>query len=493
MARASQRVAPDRCALGAAPTKPRLSASDGTTKSLPDHGGGRQRRGLLIAGATVVLVGLVLGGWVITRNKDGKDSSGNGHAGKISGANRVEVNGPPTRPVIPSPAVSGQHSVVDLLPLVDLTKDTVAGNWASSAEGLTSDKDGIAVLEFPYRPPSEYDFRVDFTCRAGWGEVNQFLARGDRSFSYVMGANGGRFFGLEMIGGKDCGENGTVLPRRLSLNERHRCVVHVRNDVVVIEVDGQELTRWKTDYSDLGLDHPKWKHWVRRDPSLLAFASNRTPTTVHKAEVIEITGQGTRTRPGSTAANSNGAASVPLFNGRDLAGWQVLGHPGWTVKDAVLVGETAGPVGWLMSEKEYADFELNLEYRQSAGGNSGIFLRAWPEGPIGGNQFMEIQLIDDRKTGDPKTRTGAIFEVLAPDPPARATVDQWHRIDIHLLGRQLHVTFDDQKIISTNLDNHKDRFARFPGLNKAAGRIGLQLYPGKIEFRNIRVRKLAKP
>ena len=45
--------------------------------------------------------------------------------------------------------------------------------------------------------------------------------------------------------------------------------------------------------------------------------------------------------------------------------------------------------------------------------------------------------IDDTKTSDPKTRTGAIFEVLAPNSPPNATVNQWHYLVIRAEGRQI--------------------------------------------------------
>jgi len=183
-------------------------------------------------------------------------------------------------------------------------------------------------------------------------------------------------------------------------------------------------------------------------------------------------------------------AFVSLFNGKDLTGWKIMGGGNWTVKDGAIVGEATAPAGWLMSDKDYADFELSLEYKQAPGGNSGVFLRAWPEGAVGGGQFMEVQLIDDAKVSDPKTKTGAIFEVIAPNPPPNAVVNQWHRLDIRVSGRQVQITFDDQKILSANLDDHKAHFARFSGLTKTTGRIGLQLYPGRIEFKNIRVRAL---
>ena len=112
------------------------------------------------------------------------------------------------------------------------------------------------------------------------------------------------------------------------------------------------------------------------------------------------------------------------------------------------------------------------------------------EGNLGGGQFMEFQLVDDALSKDPKFQTGAIFGVIAPDPRPKATLEQWHRVAIRLDKRHLRVVFDDQQIMFTNLDDHKERFGPFLGLTKTTGRIGLQLYPGRIEFREIRVREL---
>ena len=74
----------------------------------------------------------------------------------------------------------------------------------------------------------------------------------------------------------------------------------------------------------------------------------------------------------------------PLFNGKDLSGWQV--NEGgkldrWGAGDGILftTGKPGG--GWLMTEKEYGDFEVMLEYKVPEGGNSGVGLRsnAWGE------------------------------------------------------------------------------------------------------------------
>ena len=427
----------------------------------------------------------------------------------------------PKTPEDGPPVVAFEPRTLNLLAIIGAKQDTNVVNaeiekdaaWSLGEGELTSPAVGQGVAEFPYIPPDEYDFRIEFTCFGGLPEVNQFLARRDRSFSCMLGAGAqGTKFGLQMIGCLNVAENTTGVDRpRMTLNERHACVVHVRNNQVSAELDGEEFVRWKTDYSDLGLDHPVVKHWTmaRRNRALLAVGTNGTKTIFHKAEVVEISGNGRFSRPDDPAIRSGKwkirrAAPkelpheqpgwVQIFNGKDLTGWNVMGHTGWKAQDGVLIGETNGPKGWLMSDKNYADFELSLEYKMTAGSNSGVFLWAWPEGPIDGGQFMEIQLIDDAiddaNGANPKHRTGAICHVVAPDPAPSAPVNQWHQLHLRVQGRQVNVTFDGQKILAANLDDHRDLFDRFPGLTKTTGRIGLQLYPGHTDFKNIRVKKL---
>src|SRR5262245_27770386 len=66
-----------------------------------------------------------------------------------------------------------------------------------------------------------------------------------------------------------------------------------------------------------------------------------------------------------------------LFNGKDLTGWKVL--PGgkmevWGAEKGVLFVDGRGGA-WLMTDKEYGDFELRLEWKVPAKGNSGVALR----------------------------------------------------------------------------------------------------------------------
>ncbi len=82
---------------------------------------------------------------------------------------------------------------------------------------------------------------------------------------------------------------------------------------------------------------------------------------------------------------------VPLFNGENLEGWHtnvqkiVHGYGGsWKVENGAITGEQdppgSGNGGMLMTDKEYADFELLLELAPNWGVDSGVFLRVNPRG-----------------------------------------------------------------------------------------------------------------
>src|SRR5215472_1416918 len=94
--------------------------------------------------------------------------------------------------------------------------------------------------------------------------------------------------------------------------------------------------------------------------------------------------------------NKPPAGFAALFNGKDLTGWKVL--PGgkmevWGAKDGLLFVDGRGGA-WLMTEKEYGDFEIRVDFKMPKMGNSGVALRA----PLMGDpayQGMEIQLLDD--------------------------------------------------------------------------------------------------
>jgi hypothetical protein len=199
----------------------------------------------------------------------------------------------------------------------------------------------------------------------------------------------------------------------------------------------------------------------------------------------------------ATLLSSSGEADVPkgfesLFNGKDLTGWTATGKKEvWEADNGLLVLKGGGG-GWLMTDKEYGDFELRLEYRfPQKMTNSGVGIRA----PLKGDpayQGMEIQLIDDVnwKGLKPTQNSGAIYDVQPPAKIVNKPIGEWNEMRIIAKGRQVKVELNGTVLVDAELDKYKDQFKKHPGLERKDGHIGLQSYNYRVEFRNIHLKPL---
>lgn len=139
---------------------------------------------------------------------------------------------------------------------------------------------------------------------------------------------------------------------------------------------------------------------------------------------------------------------VPLFPQEGVpAGWSVRAwndlaqevddaDAAWSVEDGVL---TSGPErgNWLMSDKEYGDFELVYEFRLGPRGNSGLALRA----PLAGDPAfdgMEFQMADMRYNPDAfdSEITGGLYRALAPARQVYRPTE-WNEVRLRLEGSRL--------------------------------------------------------
>lgn len=184
-----------------------------------------------------------------------------------------------------------------------------------------------------------------------------------------------------------------------------------------------------------------------------------------------------------------------LFNGNDLSGWESIGgnENSWQVDNGVLFTNGGGG-GWLSTQREFANFKLELEFRVPSGGNSGIFLRAPHQGDPA-YTGMEIQVLDDYAEQyanlKPWQYTGSVYAVQPPATRASKQANQWQKMTITCDGPRIRVVLNNEQIINTNLIDHMDKTARNPGLKRRRGFIGLQNHGTKIEYRNIRLVELS--
>jgi hypothetical protein len=126
----------------------------------------------------------------------------------------------------------------------------------------------------------------------------------------------------------------------------------------------------------------------------------------------------------SAAAHGAGIEWTPLFNGRDLSGWvNVNCAPNtFTVHDGIIVS-TGVPTGVMRTERQYENFELELEWRHmKPGGNAGLFVWSAPITAVGTPfaKAIEVQILDGRD-GTNYTSHGDLFAIhgatFKPDRP----------------------------------------------------------------------------
>ena len=173
---------------------------------------------------------------------------------------------------------------------------------------------------------------------------------------------------------------------------------------------------------------------------------------------------------------------IELFNGRDLSGWKGLDPSKelkWTIKDGAM-SNVAGANN-LVSEQTFWNFKLHVEYRVGEHSNSGIGLRA----------RYEVQILED--FGQPANvhGNGALYSRITPRVNASKPAGEWQSFDIRLVGRQVTVVLNDQKIIDKQEIEGLTAMAS-DGNEDQPGPLSLQGDHGPVEFRKILLTPLVK-
>lgn len=185
-----------------------------------------------------------------------------------------------------------------------------------------------------------------------------------------------------------------------------------------------------------------------------------------------------------TAQVSAESTPKPLFNERDLTGWVVMHEGEWTVQDGILIGRngtnwTTNPErsgSWLRTEKQYGDFELELEYAINAKGNSGILFRSALEKNPSFTGY-EMQILDDAGREPKKSTTGALYDVVAANRNMSKPAGEWNQVKINCEGKRIQVKLNGVDVVD------------YSGDRSAKGYIGLQNHDTNavVKFRNIRL------
>jgi hypothetical protein len=168
----------------------------------------------------------------------------------------------------------------------------------------------------------------------------------------------------------------------------------------------------------------------------------------------------------------------PLFNGKDLTGWEPIGPAAshWKVEDGLLVNTAHGAN--LKSTRKFEDFKVHYEVNCPDDGNSGFYLRG----------RYEVQIEYEPLTQNPpERRIGSVYGRIAPNPALPRTPGQWETFDVTLVGRTVTVVHNG----TTTIDHQEIEGITGGALDANEGEAGPFYiqgdHTGGLKFRNITV------
>jgi hypothetical protein len=174
-------------------------------------------------------------------------------------------------------------------------------------------------------------------------------------------------------------------------------------------------------------------------------------------------------------ANPKWGKPISLFNGKDMSGWKlkIPSLPnGWKVVDGVM--QNTMPSSDIVTEQQFGDFKLHLEFNVAPKSNSGIYLRG----------RYEIQVQDDNGKAPESHLVGGLYGFIDPTENAARKAGEWQTYDITLLGRWVTVTLNGKTVIDDK---------EIPGITGGAlhsreadaGPLMLQGDHGAVAYRNV--------
>lgn len=205
-----------------------------------------------------------------------------------------------------------------------------------------------------------------------------------------------------------------------------------------------------------------------------------------------------------------------LFDGKSLKGWHnynktTVGSSWIVQEDAIYLnakqnaeGNWSAPDGGdILTDQEFQNFELALEWKISPCGNSGIFYNikesedisvAWKSAP-------EMQVLDNSCHPDAKIekhRAGDLYDLIQCKYETVKPTGSWNQVRIRIKDGHLEHWLNGRKVVETEMwtDNWNDlvassKFKNEPEFGKyKKGRIGLQDHDNPVWFRNIKIREL---
>lgn len=204
-----------------------------------------------------------------------------------------------------------------------------------------------------------------------------------------------------------------------------------------------------------------------------------------------------------------------LFDGSSFEGWHFynggeVDEP-WKIENSsmVLYPPETRPEGSnynLVTDKEFTDFVLTLEWNIAEGGNSGIFWGV-KESEEYGQPYVtgpEIQVLDDERHPDAKNGTdrlaGALYDMVSPSANVVKPAGEWNAVEVMINHKtnEGYIMLNGTKVVEFPVEGEgwdalvaDSKFADWEAFGAfKTGKIGLQDHGNVVSFRNIKIKEL---
>lgn len=209
--------------------------------------------------------------------------------------------------------------------------------------------------------------------------------------------------------------------------------------------------------------------------------------------------------PVRRAVSADSAEWVVLFDGQHLDQWRGYQRSdvpaAWRVENGALAFVPGSEGGDLVTRDQFGDFELELEWKISEGGNSGIFYRAGEDHPQVWESAPEMQVLDDARHPDgrsPLTSAGANYALYPVTIDATRPVGEWNRVRIVARGNHIEHWLNGRKVVEYEIGSPewkqlvaRSKFGSMPAYGQYdRGHIALQDHGDRVWYRDIRIRPL---
>ncbi|ANI89729.1 glycosyl hydrolase [Arachidicoccus ginsenosidimutans] len=202
---------------------------------------------------------------------------------------------------------------------------------------------------------------------------------------------------------------------------------------------------------------------------------------------------------------------IKLFDGKTKTGWHTYGKQNagaaWDVQENALHlnPQTKDGRGDLITDKEYTNFDLKLEWKISPAGNSGVIFLVHEEPEKYTQTYstgLEMQVLDNIKADDNKKENhlaGTLYDLIGTAADSKPKpVGEWNKAEIIVNNGSLKLILNGTTVASTTMwtnDWNKliagSKFANWQGFASfKTGHIALQDHGHEVWYRNIEIKEL---